>query len=392
MQSTPGQCLMQFSNVLQVALFHRLEQELGPLSEKGRLLVSVLAIVSLARWIAPQRGWRGRPCKDRQAVGAAFLAKAIYGLETTRQVLERLQTDRQLRCLCGWNEARQIPHESTFSRAFAEFARSELPQRLHEALIRQTQKDQLIGHIARDSTAIEARERYVENPPPKPQRKRYKMGPKPKRSTPRSPRSRIEAQRSMPVPEMLAELPRHCSLGVKKSSKGHQQYWRGYKLHLDVADGQIPITALLTGACLHDSQAAIPLMTLTSQRVTYLYELMDAAYDARAIEAHSRSLGHVPLIAPNRAAVPIPKRQQDSLRGYDKRRKAPTRHDRKRLPFTPAEERRFTLRTMVERVYSRLKDEFGARFIRVRGASKIMAHLMFGVLALTVDQLLKLAG
>ena len=47
---------------------------------------------------------------------------------------------------------------------------------------------------------------------------------------------------------------------------------------------------------------------------------------------------------------------------------------------------------MVERVYSRLKDEFGARSIRVRGASKIMAHLMFGVLALTVDHLLKLAG
>jgi hypothetical protein len=179
---------------------------------------------------------------------------------------------------------------------------------------------------------------------------------------------------------------------VKTSSKGHQQYWRGYKLHLDVADGQIPITALLTGACVHDSQVAVPLMTATSQRVTYLYDLMDAAYDAQAIAAHSRSLGHVPLIAPNGAAVPIPQRQQDSLRGYDKRRQAPQWRNRKRLPFTPAEKQRFELRTMVERVYSRLKDEFGGRFIRLRGASKIFAHLMFGVLALTVDQLLKLAG
>ncbi|HYI93231.1 MAG TPA: hypothetical protein VEX68_06785 [Bryobacteraceae bacterium] len=33
--------------------------------------------------------------------------------------------------------------------------------------------------------------------------------------------------------------------GVKKSSQGHKQYWRGYKLHLDVADGQIPISAIL---------------------------------------------------------------------------------------------------------------------------------------------------
>ena len=196
----------------------------------------------------------------------------------------------------------------------------------------------------------------------------------------------------MALPDMLGQLPRHCSPWVKKSSKGHLSYWRGYKLHLDVADGQISISAVLTAACLHDSQAAVPLMTLTSQRVTYLYDLMDAAYDAHAIDAHSRSLGHVPLIAPNGASVPIPQRQQDSLRGYDKRRQAPTRRDRKRLPFTPAEEQRFRLRTMVERVYSRLKDEFGARFIRVRGASKIMAHPIFGVLALTVDQLLKLTG
>jgi transposase len=60
--------------------------------------------------------------------------------------------------------------------------------------------------------------------------------------------------------------------------------------------------------------------------------------------------------------------------------------------MTWAEQDRFAERTMLERVFSRLKDEFGARFIRVRGASKIMAHLMFGVLALTVDQLLKLSG
>ena len=60
--------------------------------------------------------------------------------------------------------------------------------------------------------------------------------------------------------------------------------------------------------------------------------------------------------------------------------------------MTWAEQDRFAERTMVERVFSRLKDEFGARLIRVRGTSKIMAHLMFGVLALTVDQLLKLTG
>jgi hypothetical protein len=125
-------------------------------------------MLPLSRWVGPSCGWPGRPVKDRQALAAAFLAKAIYGLETTRQLLERLRIDRQPRCLCGWNNAWQLPHESTFSRAFAEFTSSELPQRLHAALIEYTQQGRLIGHIARDSTAIEARERFPENPPAPP--------------------------------------------------------------------------------------------------------------------------------------------------------------------------------------------------------------------------------
>ena len=73
--------------------------------------------------------------------------------------------------------------------------------------------------------------------------------------------------------------------------------WVGYKLHIDVADGQIPISCLLTAASLHDSQAAIPLATLSAERSTNLYDVMDAAaYDAQEIREHSRSLNHVPLI------------------------------------------------------------------------------------------------
>jgi hypothetical protein len=164
-------------------------------------------------------------------------------------------------------------------------------------------------------------------------------------------------------------------------SQGHEQHWRGYKLHIDVADGQIPISAVLTSASTHDSQVAIPLMTLTSERVVHLYELMDSAYDADAIAAHSRELNHVPIIAPH------------PRRGTKKPSQLP-----KALPPTPtpelswAERDRFKERTMSERVNARLKDEFGAKHLRVRGAVKVMAHLMFGVLALTVDQWLRLAS
>jgi Transposase DDE domain len=301
-----------------------------------------------------------------------------------------LRCDRQLLRLCGWHSSEQLPSESTFSRAFEEFAASELPQRLHAAVIEKTQKERLIGHIARDSTAIEARERYAENPQPLPKKKRYKKGPKAKRSTPRAPRNHIEEQCRMPLPELLADLPRTCSLGVKKSSKGHLSYWRGYKLHLDVADGDIPITAVLTSANLHDSQAAVPLMQLTSQRVTYLYDLMDAAYDAQAIRKHSLALGHKPIIDPAQRHRPV--RLQVPLRKNSRARETVMTSEPIYRELTSAEAIRFRERSSVERVNARLKDHFGARIIHYRGAHKILAHLMFGVLALTVDQWLKLSG
>jgi hypothetical protein len=41
-------------------------------------------------------------------------------------------------------------------------------------------------------------------------------------------------------------------------------------------------------------------------------------------------------------------------------------------------------------VNGRLKDEFGGRWVRVRGNAKVMCHLMFGILALAADQILRL--
>src|SRR6185436_15694940 len=128
----------------------------------AKRLVATLEIIPLARFIPASRGWIGRPSKDRLAIASAFVAKAVYGFSLTRQLLDALASDSQLRRLCGWSEPWQVPHESTFSRAFAEFALMELPQFVHESLIVETQKDRLIGHIARDATAIEAREHFPE--------------------------------------------------------------------------------------------------------------------------------------------------------------------------------------------------------------------------------------
>ena len=65
---------------------------------------------------------------------------------------------------------------------------------------------------------------------------------------------------------------------------------------------------------------------------------------------------------------------------------------RRSIDFQTAEQVRYRQRTAAERVNARLKDEFGGRFVRVRGHAKVMCHLMFGILAITVDQLMRLLG
>jgi hypothetical protein len=404
MQLNPRQIVTQFGHMLQEELFPLLQSAIGPLSRQMELLASVIAVVPLERMLSARRAATGRPARDRAALATAFLAKAILNLPTTRDLISRLQVDEGLRRFCGWPTARALPHESKFSRAFEEFAQTELPQQLHEAVIAATQKERLIGHIARDSTAIAVRERFPETAEQKAARqeakeegrekkKKVKKAKQGKAVRPqRSPGSfaqakaadrgtRMQRQRHQKLERMLKELPRQCDIGAKKNSQGNEQYWRGYKLHLDVADGQLPISAILTSASVHDSQVAIPLMTLTSSRVVHLYELMDSAYDAASIHEHSRQLNHVPIIAVH------------ARRGTKKPSKM-----QKVFPDTPtpqltwAEQERFKTRTMSERVNARLKDEFGASQIRVRGAAKVMAHLMFGVLALTVDQWLRLSA
>ena len=265
-----------------------------------------------------------------------------------------------------------------FSRAFADCAATALPQHIHEALIRNTHHDRLVGHLSRDSTAIEVREKPTtqENAPEPPKRKRgrpTKGEARPKQLT------RLQRQGTMTTSAMLDDLPTDCAVGTKKNSKGHTETWIGYKLHLDVADGQIPISCILTSASLHDSQAAIPLATVSAERTTNLYDLMDAAYDAQEIRDHSRSLGHVPLIDINTRRNTSLK---DELNAEARRRQL--------LGFQLPADVRYHERTAGERVNGRLKDEFGARHVRVRGAAKVMCHCMFGGLALTADQLLRL--
>lgn len=351
---------------VQTTLFPFLDQELGPLSEKQRKLVAILELVRIEEHV-PRIYWnRGRPPADRCALARAFVAKMVYNLGTTVALIEQVEISPGLRRICDWDKVSAIPSESTFSRAFDEFSETQLPVRVHEALIGKYESNRIVGHISRDSTDVQGREKAARKPAtkvddkPKRKRGRPKKGeePPPKKPT------RLEKQPAMTLDEMINDLPINCDWGTKKKN-GKIYHWRGYKFHVDWADGEIPISMILTSASVHDNQAAIPLATMSAGRVDSLYDLMDAAYDAKQIREHSESLGHVPIIDQNR-------------------RKG------EKIEMDQAEKRRYDERSTAERGFSLFKESFGGRNVRVRGNKKVMTHLMFGILALAADRLLNL--
>jgi hypothetical protein len=112
-------------------------------------------------------------------------------------------------------------------------------------------------------------------------------------------------------------------------------------LHADVNDTMLPLSVVLSSASVHDSQVAIPLIKLTSAKVRYCYDLMDAAYDARQIREQRQALGHVAIIDRN-------PRQGDAL------------------PMCPHEAKRYSERSSEEHFNGCLKEEYGGRNIMVR--------------------------
>lgn len=358
-------------------LFPHIKEELGQLTKFQQKLIQALEISQLDAFI-PYIGKRKcRPTKSRMALARAFLAKAIYNMATTEILIERLKSDLSMRRLCGYENLNQLPSQSTFSRAFKEFAEMGLANKVHEHIIKEYFDEQLIGHISRDSTAINAREKPSKKP-------KKEVGSAKKRGRPKKGEvrikepTRLEKQSSgISLKAMLLDLPIGCDIGTKKNSKGYKTSWQGYKLHIDCSDTGIPISCVLTSASVHDSQVAIPLAEISSKRVTSLYDLMDAAYDSPIIKEHSLSLGHVPIIDVN----PRKKGQKTELELELKTKKVAN--------YKTSEMIRYNQRSSVERVNGRLKDEFGGRMVRVKSHVKVMSHLMFGIIALTVDQLMK---
>jgi hypothetical protein len=175
---------------------------------------------------------------------------------------------------------------------------------------------------------------------------------------PPKPETTLERPVHETAEESLKNIDTACAHGCKKNSHGNTQFWIGYKLHLDVSDTGFPLSALVSGANVHDIQLAIPLEKMTESKVCFCYSLMDAAYDATVIDSFIRSRERVPIIDPN------------------------NRGDKSRPPLDSAKKERYKMRTKVARANSILKDWLLPVKLYVKGHTKVSFVLFSAVVCL----------
>jgi len=368
---------------LEKSLFPALKEELRleALSQKEQKLISILDFAQIEKNITIA-SITNTP-KDREEIARAFIAKSVYNIQTTRDLINRLHCDRTLRILCGWRYKNDIPSESKFSRVFQELSEINIAQKTHEKFVKEYLSQKTFFYNATDATKIPLRQKPVKKD--KMEKVKHKAG-RPKKGETREPiKPKILQQQKelLTVEEKLTLVSRDCGVGIKQNSKGNREVWIGGKLHISAVDGDIPVTAFYSGANVHDSSVALPLIQETSKRVNYLYDLQDAGYDADIIREFSYKLGHRPIIDINPKNSKELKAQIELMEHESKTFQYINQH-------LNCDEEHYNQRSMVERVNKYLKDDFGCDKIYYQGATKVASVLAFGILSICIHQSLQL--
>jgi len=312
-----------------------------------------------------QRARTGRPAYYMLPFMRAFFGQSFFRIPTMDDLRKQLRANPNLRKICGFVS---VPSLSTFSRRLTELAGDTAFSEALGKLVKEYLGERITGNILRDSTAITAREtpcnKKSEVRPPETAKRKRGRPRKEEQLLDKTP-TVLEQQVTMTFEQAVKMLSCECAWGCKKNSQGNVSYWKGYKLHLDVTDAGIPVSMLVSGANVHDSQAAIPLEMMTETRVTHLYSLMDSAYDAEPIRSFIAARERIPIIDRN-------PRRKDS-----------------RPPFCPATAQHYKARSTVERANAHLKDWLIPSQIHVKGIDKVSFILTCGVLCLAAIKILQ---
>ena len=280
-----------------------------------------------------------------------------------RMAIEFMNGNPNIRRIVGLS---RIPSESVISRRSRELLDVIDVDSMHKAIVSEFYSSRLVCNLSIDSTPIDAREKPIAMETPEKMKKgRKKKGSEEERKHKerKAEKKRLEElAKHGDVRQFLATIEDGCSITGKKNSKGHMQWRIGYKVHLAVDDLGIPVSFFVSGACVHDSRVAIPLLRLANERCTFLYSLMDGGYSSKDIESFVKELGAVPVID--------------------------FKADRNGLKqeMDPAKKIRYKSRTTVERTNSELKDCFLPPKLYSRGRCSLL-DLQFSVLLLTIKKI-----
>ena len=306
------------------------------------------------------RSHTGRPGYTLLDVLAVHAVKLYFQERTLSAARERLLSSINLRTIVGmW----KVPSLAVISRKTDELIEIVDFSSLIASVCSSFYKDRLVCHLSIDSTIVEARKKPVKTEKPQLKRKR---GRKRKGSQEQTIAGNKEMQYSFmengDVDEFLSTLEHRCSVTGKKNSKGNMEWFIGYKAHLAVDDCGIVVAHHVTGACVHDSKVAIPLMRMADGRCDFLYALMDGGYTSRRIEDFASSIGKVPIID-SHADRSGHKEEMD-----------------------PAKAWRYRSRTTVERTNSELKECFLPEKLYSRGKRGIF-QIELSILMLDIKKI-----
>ena len=311
---------------------------------------------------------RGRNGYALTSILGIMLLKLLYQMRTMKQTLLLLRENGNLKDMLAITE---VPSEATVSRLSREVERIVDPSSLHGRVV-QAYAESLgrlaVGHLSIDSTIVEAREKPVKTRIPR-AKTLEKRGRKAKGSVEeqqhRERQARHEQERIAYLQESfeasLGKLELRCSVTAKQNSKGKKQWFIGYKAHLATDDYGVPMSFAVTGASVHDSQVAVPLMKKTRETADFLYALLDKGYVSPVINDYVDMIGRKAII--------------------DRRAYKGVVAD----PLDPASQKRYAARTTVERTNSELKDGYLPDVIYKRG-SRARYEIALSVLLTTMKK------
>ncbi len=316
----------------------------------------------------------GRIGYDLLSIFGILILKLHYHQRTMKETLFLLNENMNLRDILG---IPQVPSEASMSRLSRRVEDIVSISSMHERLIGEYTQgmERVIGHLSIDSTTIEAREKpyrkskEAQEQPELPKKRGRKPKGSPEEQEHRGIIAEAEEARlqylAEPPEKSISELEMRCSLTAKQNSKGKRQWFIGYKAHIAADDFGVPICFAVTGACVHDSKVAVPLLKMAKQETEFFYILLDKGYISPAVNDYADMIERKVII---------------DRKGY--KGVSP-------IPLEPAYAERYKARTTVERTNSELKDGFLPDKIYKRGA-QARYEIELAVLLTTIKKVSKM--